>query len=96
MLHWTFSVTFLATHHLSARSSSKHVFVPNFAKVKRTAIAITPENEMHLRTGYEARTEKELPVLSRWFPRENVGDPGEAAFLDVILYSREQIRKEAS
>jgi hypothetical protein len=43
---------------------------------------------------YEARTGNELPVLNRWFPQDAVGDCGEAAFLDVILYSREQIRKE--
>ena len=62
--------------------------------VQRTTIAITPENEGLLRSGYEARSEKELPVLNRWFPKESVGPCGEAAFLDVILYSREQIRKE--
>mmetsp|Transcript_10447 Transcript_10447/g.20870 ORF Transcript_10447/g.20870 Transcript_10447/m.20870 type:complete len:209 (-) Transcript_10447:167-793(-) len=72
----------------------KHVFVPNFAGVRRTTIAITDENSGMLRSGYEARTPKELPVLNRWFPKELVGDAGEAAFLDVILYSREQIRKE--
>lgn len=62
--------------------------------VHRTTIAITPENESLLRSGYEARSEKELPVLNRWFPKEAVGACGEAAFLDVILYSRDQIRKE--
>ena len=55
---------------------------------------ITSENEGLLRSGYEARTEKELPVLNRWFPKESVGDTGEAKYLDVILYSREQIRIE--
>ena len=57
-------------------------------------MAITKENVGLLRSGYEARTEKELPVLNRWFPKEAVGDAGKAAFLDVILYSREQIRIE--
>ena len=48
-----------------------------------------------LRSGYSSRTEKELPVLSRWFPKEVVGtDVPTARYLDLILYSREQIRKE--
>jgi hypothetical protein len=62
--------------------------------VHRTTIAITAENEGLLRSGYEARSSKELPVLNRWFSKEAIGETGEAAFLDVILYSREQIRKE--
>lgn len=33
-------------------------------------------------------------MLSRWFPAEVVGPPPQAKFLDLILYSREQIRKE--
>ena len=73
----------------------KHIFVPNFAGVVRTTVEITPENEGLLRSAYEARTDKELPVLGRWFPKESFAtDVGEATFLDVILYSREQIRKE--
>jgi len=72
----------------------KHLFVPNFAQVRRTMVPITPENEGLLRSGYEARTEKELAVLSRWFPATSLGDTGPAEYLDIILYSREQIRKE--
>ena len=33
-------------------------------------------------------------MLSRWFPLEAVGSPPAAKFLDLILYSREQIKKE--
>lgn len=72
----------------------KHIFVPNFAEVKRTIVPITPENTATLVTGYEARTEKELAVLSRWFPADALGETGVAGFLDIILYSRDQIRKE--
>ena len=72
----------------------KHLFVPNFAKVKESIVAITPENKHLLRTEYEARTEKELPILMRYFPAELMGTVGPAAYLDIILYSREQIRKE--
>ena len=35
-------------------------------------------------------------MLVRWFPAELAPSPSVAAFLDVILYSREQIRKEAA
>ena len=37
---------------------------------------------------------QELAVLSRWFPAASVGEPPAAKYLDLILYSREQIRKE--
>ena len=74
----------------------KHVFVPNFTPAKVSTLAISKENEALLRSAYEARTEQELPVLVRWFPKEAVGEPPVAKFLDVILYSREQIRKEAT
>ena len=45
-------------------------------------------------SGYSSRTEKELAVLSRWFPKDSVGTVPTAKYLDLILYSREQIRKE--
>ena len=72
----------------------KHLFVPNFLPdAVCTYVEITPENEQHLRSGYEARTEKELPVLSRWFDATKVTAPP-AQYLDLILYSKEQIMKE--
>lgn len=46
-----------------------------------------------LKTAYEARTEKELPVLKRYFTADQVS-PGKAKYLDVILYSKDQIRIE--
>lgn len=51
---------------------------------------ITAENEHLLRTRYEARSEKELPVLSRYFPEASITAPA-ASWLDLILYSRDQI-----
>jgi hypothetical protein len=51
---------------------------------------------MQLRSGYSARTEKELPVLSRWFPADAVGTAPAAKFLDLILYSREQASQAVS
>lgn len=63
----------------------------NWTQTPVGAIRITPENEHRLRSGYEARTESELPVLTRWF--EGV-DPPKAEYLIVILYSREQMARE--
>ena len=74
----------------------KHVFVPNFVPgTKVGAIPITPENEHLLRSGYSARSDAELAVLTRWFPADKVDIP-DATYLDVILYSREQLVKERS
>ena len=71
----------------------KHLFVPNFTEAKVNALEITSENESLMRSGYLARQEGELAVLSRWFPRDAV-TAHSAKFLDVILYSREQIKAE--
>mmetsp|Transcript_69498 Transcript_69498/g.137452 ORF Transcript_69498/g.137452 Transcript_69498/m.137452 type:complete len:267 (-) Transcript_69498:61-861(-) len=74
----------------------KHLFVPNFVPgLPDGALRITDENRGLLRSAYIARTDKELPVLTRWFAKAEVaGQVPEAKILDVILYSREQIRKE--
>ena len=71
----------------------KHLFIENFAGVEGNTVKITPENESLVKSAYEARTEKELAVLVRFFPRGAVPAPP-ARYLDIILYSREQIRKE--
>lgn len=72
----------------------KHIFVKNWVPgVLVGAIAITPENKHLIESGYKARTEKELPVLCRWFPKGAVIAP-EATVLDLILYSRDQVIKE--
>ena len=76
----------------------KHIFVPNFVgdSIRVPYLEITPENEDKLRSGYDARREEELAVLVRWFPADSAPEPAVAEYLDVILYSREQIRKEAA
>ena len=73
----------------------KHFFVRNFVgeHLKTPVVEITPENERLLRSGYEARTPEELPVLQRWFDAADVETPT-AEWLDIILYSGEQIVKE--
>ncbi len=84
----------------------KHLFLVNdFTNARLNVLPITRENEHCLRTKYEARTEKELPVLTRFFDRDLLvklagGAVTEkevfpvAKYLDLILYSREQIKKE--
>jgi len=72
----------------------KHIFVKNWVPgVLVGAIKITGENAHLLESGYKARTEKELPVLCRWFVKDKVTIP-QATVLDLILYSREQVIKE--
>jgi hypothetical protein len=74
----------------------KHLFILNdFTQAKVNVLKITAENEIHLRSNYEARNEKELPVLQRYFPKALIKDDDlpVAKYLDLILYSREQINK---
>lgn len=73
----------------------KHIFMENCVGATLPYVALTPELEPHVRSGYEARNEKELAVLVRWIPASAV-QPKTARYLDLILYSREQIRKESA
>mmetsp|Transcript_23287 Transcript_23287/g.50338 ORF Transcript_23287/g.50338 Transcript_23287/m.50338 type:complete len:289 (+) Transcript_23287:63-929(+) len=80
----------------------KHIFLTNdFTDARLNVLPITSENEHALRTKYEARNERELPVLTRYFDKELLLEGKEesevfpvAKYLDLILYSREQIEKE--
>jgi Protein of unknown function (DUF3228) len=78
--------------------SCKHLFVENdFTKAVSNVLKITPENEHLLRCEYQARNERELPVLVRYFPSSSIDnnmDIPKAKYLDLILYSREQIIQE--
>ncbi|RHY25574.1 hypothetical protein DYB32_008226 [Aphanomyces invadans] len=71
----------------------KHLFVPNFVGARLSSATITPDNAHLLQSDYISRVPTELPVLTRWFPLSQV-TPGIATYLDVILYSREQIEAE--
>ncbi|KAI9917094.1 hypothetical protein PsorP6_018066 [Peronosclerospora sorghi] len=71
----------------------KHMFIENFTGARLNTVAITQANAHMLMSDYEARTDYELPVLTRWFPSHSV-TPKVADYLDIILYSREQIQKE--
>jgi len=71
----------------------KHLFVPNFTSTKSAFVKITEENRPFIVSEYKARRPDELPVLTRWLPRQKV-KVTKAKYLDLILYSREQINKE--
>ena len=84
----------------------KHIFLKNdFTNARLNTLPITPDNEHCLRSKYESRNDKELPVLMRYFDKElllngknNNNQQDDvlpvAKYLDLILYSREQINKE--
>ena len=63
----------------------------NWTSTRCLTAPIRPDNRHLLRSGYEARSKSELPVLTRWF--EGVAPPV-AAYLLPILYSRAQLQKE--
>ena len=75
----------------------KHVFVRAWFDVAPGALAVTPANAHKLRSGYTRRRPEELAVLSRWFDAADVADElGRAEWLDVILYSADQLAREAA
>jgi len=65
----------------------------NWTSTRCLAVPITDANRTRLRSGYEARTRDELPVLVRWF--EDV-EPPVADYLIVILYTRAQLAREGT
>jgi hypothetical protein len=71
----------------------KYIIIPNFTKAKSGSNEITIENYQYLRTGYSARREDELSVLSRWFEFPIEMDP--AKYLQIVLYSKDQLTKES-
>jgi len=70
----------------------KLIAIPNFTNAKVGSMPIDISNYQYLRHGYSARTEKELPVMTRWFELP-LSSPI-ADYLIVIVYSKEQIEKE--
>jgi hypothetical protein len=65
----------------------------NWTSTRCLTVPVTDANRHLLRSGYEARTKDELPVLVRWF--EEVEVPV-AEYLVVILYSANQLAKEGA
>lgn len=71
----------------------KHLFMENFTDAISQYIKITKENELFMKTGYEARRENELAVLNRWIDRKMLEESQgfsvpRAKYLDIILYSK--------
>lgn len=71
----------------------KYLIIPNFTKCKSGSEEITISNYQYLRSGYSARREGELPVLTRWFEFPVEMPP--AKYLQLVLYSKDQLIKEA-
>lgn len=70
----------------------KLIAIKNFTNAKVGSMPIDIANYQYLRSGYSSRTEKELPVMSRWF---ELPLPAPVAdYLIVIVYSKEQLEKE--
>ena len=65
----------------------------NWTSTRCLTVPVTEDNRHLLRSGYEARNDRELPVLVRWF--EGV-QPPVANYLIPILYSAQQLQKEGS
>lgn len=71
----------------------KLIAIPNFTDARVGSMPITLENYQYLRSGYSARRDSELPVFSRWFELP-ISVP-KAEYLVLVLYSKEQLDKEA-
>ncbi len=65
----------------------------NWTSTRCSVVRITDANRHQLRSGYEARSRQELPVLVRWF--EGI-EPPVARYLLPILYSRAQLAHEGT
>jgi len=72
----------------------KHLFVENFTPTTPGHLLITKENRHAMMSDYKAREAIELPVLMRWLDLRQLPSLKKAKFLDIILYSKEQITSE--
>ena len=75
----------------------KHLFIKNFVKgLKPCHIEITPETEKLIISKYDSRQKNELPVLIRYIDLKTIDKEKikDALYLDLILYSKEQIISE--
>lgn len=72
----------------------KLLAIKNFTDARVGSMPITLENYQFIRSGYSARRDSELPVFSRWLELP-LGKP-KAEYLLLVLYDREQLKKEAT
>ena len=76
----------------------KHLFIKNFVTgLKPCHIEITPDLEKLIISKYDSRQKNELPVLIRYIDLNSIDKDKipDALYLDLILYSKEQIVKES-
>ena len=67
----------------------------NWTSARVGSMPITMENYPFIRSGYSARRDEELPVFSRWLEIPRSIQKPKAKYLMLVLYSREQLEKEA-
>ena len=75
----------------------KHLFVDNFVKgLKSCHIEINKDTEKLIISKYDSRQKNELPVLIRYIDLNSIDKEkiDDAKYLDLILYSKEQIISE--
>ena len=75
----------------------KHLFIKNFVTgLKPCHIEITPDLEKLIISKYDSRQKNELPVLIRYIDLNSIDKDKipDALYLDLILYSKEQILSE--
>ncbi|KNG76987.1 flagellar associated protein [Plasmodium falciparum IGH-CR14] len=73
----------------------KHIFIENFTEATVETMEINNKNRDLIKTDYISRRDNELPVLVRWLCKKDIKDQiTKAKYLDLILYSKDQIDKE--
>jgi len=73
----------------------KYLIIENmFQEIKASTIKLDLTTYPYVETEYIARTEDELPVLTRYVRLPNDFEIPMAKYLVIILYSREQLEKE--
>ncbi|MEK6829525.1 MAG: DUF3228 family protein [Nanoarchaeota archaeon] len=73
----------------------KLLVMKNITDAKSGTLQISVENYRYLRSTYSARRSDELPVLTRWFDFPPGIEKPRAEYTISVLYSKEQIDKEA-
>ena len=83
------------TRRAGYASFCHHLIIPkpDFVTAKVNVVPLTDENRCHLKAGFVQRKEGEVPMFTQWLEAEKVDLP-EADYLDVVVYSAEQMREE--
>ena len=73
---------------------SRIIKMTNFTESRTAVMPINLLTAQYLRTDYSARTEGELPVMTRWIELPSMIKAPVARNLSVVLYSRKQLLSE--